>query len=115
MPFNSLYYEYDGKTYKVVKDDDIHYRLLSTITDEGKLIQWKHNYRNQLIPMVGPANRSFFTADCQKGKMAFSGGILQKAYIAFNKTGAYTYENDTWKMFNPWNQKRWFNKNQPSD
>lgn len=79
--------------------------------NENGLIQWKHNYRNQHIPMIGPANRSFFTVDCQKGKMAFSGGILQKAYIAFNKTGAYTYENDTWKMFNPWNQKRWFNKN----
>ena len=79
--------------------------------NENGLIQWKHNYLNKRIPMVGPAKRSFFTADCQKGKMAFSGGILQKASIAFNKTGAYSYENDTWKMFNPWNQKRWLNKN----
>lgn len=52
MPFNSLYYEYDGKTYKVVKDDDIHYRLLSTITDEGKLIQWKHKTKQNIIKKI---------------------------------------------------------------
>jgi len=79
--------------------------------NENGLIKWKHNYLNQHIQMVGPARRSFFTADCQKGKMAFSGGILQKAYIAFNKTGGYTLENDTWKMYNSWNQKCWLNKN----
>lgn len=79
--------------------------------NENGLIQWKHNYLNKRIPMVGPAKRSFFTADCQKGKMAFSGGILQKTSFAFNRTGAYTLENDTWKMYNPWNQKPWLNKN----
>jgi hypothetical protein len=52
MPFNSLYYEYDGKTYKIAKDDDIHYRLLSTITDEGKLIQWKHKTKQNIIKKI---------------------------------------------------------------
>ena len=49
MPYNSIYYEYDGKTYKIIKDDDIHYQLLSTITDEGKLIQWKHKTKQNII------------------------------------------------------------------
>ena len=26
MPYNNIYYEYDGKTYKIIKDDDIHHR-----------------------------------------------------------------------------------------
>lgn len=52
MPFNNIYYEYDGKTYKTVKDDDIHYNLLSTITDGGKLIQWKHKTKQIMIKKI---------------------------------------------------------------
>ena len=52
MPYNNLYYEYDGKTYKIIKDDDIHHRLLSTITDEGKLIQWKHKTKQNIIKSI---------------------------------------------------------------
>jgi hypothetical protein len=52
MPYNSIYYEYDGKTYKIIKDDDIHYKLLSTITDEGKLIQWKHKTKQNIIKKI---------------------------------------------------------------
>jgi len=58
MPYNSIYYEYDGKTYKIIKDDDIHYRLLSTITDEGKLIQWKHKTKQNIIKKI--KERSLF-------------------------------------------------------
>ena len=52
MPYNNIYYEYDGKTYKIVKDDDIHHNLLSTITDEGKLIQWKHKTKQNIIKHI---------------------------------------------------------------
>ena len=52
MPYNNIYYEYDGKTYKIIKDDDIHHRLLSTITDEGKLIQWKHKTKQNIIKNI---------------------------------------------------------------
>lgn len=52
MPHNNLYYEYDGKTYKIIKDDDIHHTLLSTITDEGKLIQWKHKTKQTIVKKI---------------------------------------------------------------
>jgi hypothetical protein len=52
MPYNNIYYEYDGKTYRIVKDDDIHHNLLSTITDEGKLIQWKHKTKQTIIKNI---------------------------------------------------------------
>ena len=52
MPYNSIYYEYDGKSYRIVKDDDIHHNLLSTITDEGKLIQWKHKTKLTIIKHI---------------------------------------------------------------
>lgn len=52
MPYNNLYYEYDGKSYKIVKDDDIHHNLLSTITCEGKLIEWKHKTKLNIIKKI---------------------------------------------------------------
>lgn len=56
MPYNNLYYEYDGKTYRIVKDDDIHHNLLSTITDEGKLITWKHKTKQNIIRTIKERN-----------------------------------------------------------
>ena len=52
MPYNNIYYEYDGKTYKIIKDDDIHHHLLSTITDEGKLMAWKHKTKQNIIRQI---------------------------------------------------------------
>ena len=56
MPYNNIYYEYDGKTYQIVKDDDIHHNLLSTITDEGKLITWKHKTKQNIIRAIKERN-----------------------------------------------------------
>lgn len=58
MPYNNIYYEYDSKTYRIIKDDDIHHQLLSTITDEGKLIQWKHKTKQTIIKKI--KERSLF-------------------------------------------------------
>jgi len=52
MPYNSIYYEYDGKTYKIVSEDDIHHKLLTTITNEGKLLQWKHKTKQNIIKQI---------------------------------------------------------------
>jgi hypothetical protein len=58
MPYNNLFYEYNGKTYKIVKEDDIHHHLLSTITDEGKLIAWKHKTKQNILKQI--KERSLF-------------------------------------------------------
>lgn len=49
---NNCFYEYDDKTYKIIKEDDIHYNLLSTITEEGKLVQWKHKTKTHIIKLI---------------------------------------------------------------
>jgi len=58
MPYNNIFYEYDGKTYKIIKEDDIHHHLLSTITDEGKLMAWKHKTKQNIIKQI--KERSLF-------------------------------------------------------
>lgn len=52
MPFNSIYYEYIDNTFKTITNDDIYHKLLSTITDEGKLIQWKHKTKQIMIKKI---------------------------------------------------------------
>jgi hypothetical protein len=52
MPYNNIFYEYDGKTYQIVKEDDIHHHLLSTITDEGKLTVWKHKTKQNILRQI---------------------------------------------------------------
>jgi hypothetical protein len=56
MPYNNLYYLYDNKNYKIVSEDEILYNLLSTITDEGKLMVWKHKTKQTLIKKIKDRN-----------------------------------------------------------
>lgn len=78
MPYNSIYYEYDGKTYKIIKDDDIHYQLLSTITDEGKLIQWKHKTKQNIIKKI--KERSLFKSTPETYTIQNVLGFLQTIF-----------------------------------
>ena len=52
LPYNNCFYEYDSTTYKTIKEDDIHHKLLSTITEEGKLIDWKYKTKTTIIKKI---------------------------------------------------------------
>ena len=52
-PTNSSFYLYDGVNYKPVKEDDIIYKVLSTVTYDNKdLIDWKHKTKVSLIKKI---------------------------------------------------------------
>jgi hypothetical protein len=52
-PSNSTFYLYDGVDYKQVKEDDIIYKVLSTVTYDNKdLIDWKHKTKVSLIKKI---------------------------------------------------------------
>jgi len=55
----NCFYEYgcDSK-YRIVKEDEIHHKLLSTITEDKKLIDWKHKTRINVIKQI--KERSLF-------------------------------------------------------
>jgi hypothetical protein len=57
---NNYFYEYDGQHYKIVKEDDIIYKLLSSISMERKLLQWKHKTKFNIVKQI--KNRSLFTS-----------------------------------------------------
>jgi hypothetical protein len=53
---NGTFYHYDGKTYKLVTEDDIQYQLLSTISKDRTLMDWKHKTKINIIKQIKERN-----------------------------------------------------------
>jgi len=53
---NGFYYEYDGKNYFIVKEDEIIHKLLSTISKDRILLQWKHKTKSNIIKQIKDRN-----------------------------------------------------------
>ena len=49
---NSCFYEYNGKNYIIVKEDDIIHNLLSTISKGRVLLEWKHKTKKNVIALI---------------------------------------------------------------
>jgi hypothetical protein len=52
LPNNCFYYEYNGLNYYIVKEDDIIHQLLSTISKDRVLLQWKHKTKFNIIKQI---------------------------------------------------------------
>ena len=59
LPNNNCFYEYNGKNYYIIKDDDIIHKLLSNISKERILLQWKHKTKFNILKQI--KERSLFT------------------------------------------------------
>ena len=57
---NNIFYEYVGEKYLIVKEDDIIHKLLSTISKDGVLIQWKYKTKSIIIKQI--KERSLFSS-----------------------------------------------------
>jgi len=57
---NGYYYEYDSKNYTIVKEDDITHKLLSSISKERVLLDWKHKTKINVIKLI--KDRSLFNS-----------------------------------------------------
>lgn len=53
---NNCFYQYDGKTYRMVTEDDIQYQLLSTISKDRTLMDWKHKTKINIIKQIKERN-----------------------------------------------------------
>ena len=60
LPSNNCFYEYNGKNYYIVKDDDIIHKLLSSISKDRILLQWKHKTKFNILKQI--KERSLFTS-----------------------------------------------------
>jgi len=57
---NNFFYEYNGKNYFIVKEDDIIHKLLSSISKDRVLLQWKHKTKINIIKQI--KERSLFNS-----------------------------------------------------
>lgn len=60
LPNNNLFYEYTGKTYLIVKEDDIIHKLLSSISKDRILMQWKHKTKINIVRQI--KDRTLFSS-----------------------------------------------------
>ena len=59
LPNNNFFYEYTGEKYLIVKEDDVIHKLLSTISKDRVLMQWKYKTKLNVIKLI--KERSLFT------------------------------------------------------
>jgi hypothetical protein len=59
LPSNNFFYEYNGSNFLIVKEDDIIHKLLSSISKDRVLMQWKHKTKLNIIKQI--RERSLFT------------------------------------------------------
>ena len=60
LPNNNFFYEYNGKNYLIVKEDDIIHKLLSGISKDRVLLQWKYKTKLNIIKQI--RERSLFNS-----------------------------------------------------
>jgi hypothetical protein len=59
LPSNNCFYEYNGKNYFIIKDDDIIHKLLSRISKDRILLEWKHKTKFNILKQI--KEKSLFT------------------------------------------------------
>ena len=60
LPNNNFFYEYNEYKYLIIKEDDIIHKLLSSISKERVLLQWKHKTKSNIIKQI--KERSLFSS-----------------------------------------------------
>jgi len=56
----NFFYEYDGNKYLIVKEDDVIHKLLSSISKDRVLLQWKHKTKTNILRLI--KDRSLFSS-----------------------------------------------------
>jgi hypothetical protein len=52
LPNNNCFYQYNGQKYSAVKEDDIQFQLLSSISNDRTLMQWKYKTKVNIIKQI---------------------------------------------------------------
>jgi len=60
LSYNNCFYEYNGINYSIVKEDDIIHKLLSSISKDRVLLEWKYKTKIHIIKLI--KERSLFNS-----------------------------------------------------
>ena len=84
LPNNNFFYEYEGDRYMIVKEDDIIHNLLSSISKERILMNWKHKTKTNIIKQI--RERSLFSSIPETDTIQ---NVLNSIYPSFFTTKNY--------------------------
>ena len=63
LPNNDFFYEYNGLNYLIVKEDDIIHKLLSAISKDRILLQWKQKTKFNVLRQIKERNLFYSTPE----------------------------------------------------
>lgn len=66
----------------------------------------------KLISREGPPKNEFFSINGNKGRLVVTGGSIDRIALNYDRTGAYSWKDETWKLYDettiaPWATNVW--------
>lgn len=77
---------------------------------ECGLVSWKDNYNNKVLKLNYLPKSSVFTVGYMNGQIGVTSGVTSKVGFQYNADGVYVNQEDSWKLFDRYNQLKWKNK-----
>ena len=87
LPSNNFFYEYDGAKYLIVKEDDVIHKLLSTISKDRILLQWKYKTKMNIIKQI--RERNLFSSIPESDTIQNVLNVLYPSFFASKNAAKY--------------------------
>ena len=87
LPNNNFFYEYDGEKYLIVKEDDVIHKLLSSISKDRVLLQWKYKTKSNIIKQI--KERSLFSSIPETDTIQNVLNVLYPSFFPSKNLGCY--------------------------
>jgi hypothetical protein len=87
LPNNNLFYEYNGEKYLIIKEDEIVHKLLSSISKERVLLDWKHKTKSNIIKLI--KERSLFHSIPETDTIQNVLNVLYPAFFSSKNAAKY--------------------------
>jgi hypothetical protein len=84
---NNFFYEYDGEKYLIVKEDDVIHKLLSTISKDRILMQWKYKTKMNVIKLI--KDRNLFMSIPETDTIQNVLNVLYPAFFSSKNSAKY--------------------------
>ena len=84
---NNFFYEYDGEKYLIIKEDDIIHKLLSTISKDRVLLEWKHKTKSNIIKQI--KDRSLFNSIPETDTIQNVLNVLYPSFFSSKNSAKY--------------------------
>ena len=84
---NNCFYEYNGKNYTIVKEDDIIHNLLSSISKDRILLEWKHKTKINVIKLI--KERGLFSSIPESSTIQSVLGLLYPSFFSSKNEAKY--------------------------